>query len=422
MCPPWETRRLADRLAYFSISPADSTCGCCSCDALAAHAYAMDGVFVLLGTINALLLAACVRAGGARRAPAAIAAVVSASCRRMSPTLARHPARSLTCWFCCSPCSARALSADGVTRARSIACALALLVVVALLAKESAIVLPALWLIVAIGRGGLRRAITIVAPAALLAAACLVVPRRAPPTPPSTTQSAASAGDDQPQRRQDDRRFLRQQRHHDQQRQRARDRSCTRDTIGAQRARAEQGEQQNQQVSERAGPAVSVGDIRRQHECDRGDRCGCAPCTAGAHACCQQQGVDRSEQNKDPMHRIGVRGQRVREQQPQVEGQRAILKSTPVGPRKPRQVSHGGHIGAGPPLQFVEAQIAGIDDQRQLQQQQRCRQDKQGNARAQYLSRRCRNGHRHANGWVEPAQVIAKNSGSASAALWISAL
>ena len=43
--------------------------------ALAAHAYAMHAAFVVLGTINALLLAACVRIFGAERNTAAVAAV-----------------------------------------------------------------------------------------------------------------------------------------------------------------------------------------------------------------------------------------------------------------------------------------------------------------------------------------------------------
>ena len=157
--------------------------------ALAAHAYAMHAVFVLLGTFNALLLAACVRTAGARRGTAAVAAVAFV----LSPYVAyTHGwtgtlADLLVLLF--GMLGARALLGACAVRAGSIALLLALLVAAALLAKESAVVLPALWLIVAATRCGLRRALLLVAPAALVAAAYL-----APRIPVLWTSEAGSHG------------------------------------------------------------------------------------------------------------------------------------------------------------------------------------------------------------------------------------
>lgn len=145
--------------------------------AFAAHACAMHAAFVLLGTLNALLLAACLRALGTRRAAAASAAAAfvlspyAAYTHGWTGTLADL----LVLMF--GLLGARALAAPdaAAARARSIAFALALLALFALLAKESAVVLPALWLIIGLLRCGPRHALTRVAPAALVVAAYLAV-------------------------------------------------------------------------------------------------------------------------------------------------------------------------------------------------------------------------------------------------------
>jgi hypothetical protein len=142
--------------------------------ALAAHAYAMHAAFVVLGTINALLLAACVRIFGAERNTAAVAAVAFV----LSPSVAyTHGwtgtlAALLVLLFGLLGTLALLAAEHAPTRARAVV--LALLTLLALLAKESAIVLPPLWAIIALARQP-RRLPLLAVPAALIVAGYLIL-------------------------------------------------------------------------------------------------------------------------------------------------------------------------------------------------------------------------------------------------------
>jgi hypothetical protein len=144
--------------------------------ALAAHAYVMHAVFVVLGTVNALLLAACVRAFGAERNTAAVAAVAFV----LSPYVAyTHGwtgtlADLLVLLFGLVGTLMLLAPKRVPTRARAVAFVLALLTLLALLAKESAIVLPPLWAIIALARQP-RRLPLLAVPAALIVASYLIL-------------------------------------------------------------------------------------------------------------------------------------------------------------------------------------------------------------------------------------------------------
>lgn len=143
---------------------------------LAAHAYAMHAVFVVLGTVNALLLAACVRALGAERRIAAVAALAFV----LSPYVAyTHGwtgtlADLLVLLFGLLGTLALLAPERAPAQARAVAFVLALLTLLALLAKESAIVLPPLWAIIALARQP-RRLPMLMVPAALIVAGYLAV-------------------------------------------------------------------------------------------------------------------------------------------------------------------------------------------------------------------------------------------------------
>jgi len=144
--------------------------------ALAAHAYAMHAVFVVLGTVNALLLAACVRAFGAERNTAAIAAVAFV----LSPYVAyTHGwtgtlADLLVLLFGLLGTLALLAPEHARTRAYAVEFVLALLTLLALLAKESAIVLPPLWALIALARQP-RRLPLLAVPAALIVGGYLIL-------------------------------------------------------------------------------------------------------------------------------------------------------------------------------------------------------------------------------------------------------
>jgi hypothetical protein len=144
--------------------------------ALAAHAYAMHAVFVVLGTVNALLLAACVRAFGAERNTAAVAAVAFV----LSPFVAyTHGwtgtlADLLVLLFGLFGTLALLAPERAPTQARAVAFVLALLTLLALLAKESAVVLPPLWALIALARQP-RRLPLLAVPAALMVAGYLIL-------------------------------------------------------------------------------------------------------------------------------------------------------------------------------------------------------------------------------------------------------
>jgi len=144
--------------------------------ALAAHAYAMHAVFVVLGTVNALLLAVGVRTFGAERNTAAVAAVVFV----LSPYVAyTHGwtgtlADLLVLLFGLLGTLALLAPERPPTRVGVVAFVLALLTLLALLAKESAIVLPLLWAIVALARQP-RRLPLLAVPAALIVAGYLIL-------------------------------------------------------------------------------------------------------------------------------------------------------------------------------------------------------------------------------------------------------
>jgi hypothetical protein len=147
--------------------------------ALAARAFAMHAVFVVLGTVNALLLAACVRAFGAERNTAAVAAVAFV----LSPYVAyTHGwtgtlADLLVLLFGLLGTLALLALERAPTRARTVAFALALLTLLtllALLAKESAIVLPPLWAIIALARQPNRLPL-LAGPAALIVTGYLIL-------------------------------------------------------------------------------------------------------------------------------------------------------------------------------------------------------------------------------------------------------
>jgi hypothetical protein len=144
--------------------------------ALAARAYAMHAVFVMIGTVNALLLAACVRTFGAERPTAAVAVVAFV----LSPYVAyTHGwtgtlADLLVLLFGLLGTLALLAPERAPTRARTTAFVLMLLTLLALLAKESAIVLPPLWAIIASARGP-RRLLLLTVPAALIVAGYLIL-------------------------------------------------------------------------------------------------------------------------------------------------------------------------------------------------------------------------------------------------------
>jgi hypothetical protein len=142
---------------------------------LAAHACAMHALFVLLGTINALLLAACLRRLDVSRSTAAVAAVAFV----LSPYAAYTHGWTgtlgdlLVLLFGLLGVCAMLWWPDAARRNRLIALLLALLIILALLAKEAAVAVPPLWLAVAAARHGWRRAVAFVAPAALIVVACV---------------------------------------------------------------------------------------------------------------------------------------------------------------------------------------------------------------------------------------------------------
>ena len=145
--------------------------------AFAAHAVAMHTLFVLLGTLNALLLAACLRQLRVRPAVAAAAAVVfvlspyAAYTHGWTGTLADLLVVLLALAGALALIRGEAATAPAPYRAF----ALAFLAALALLAKESAVVVPVLWLALAFARQPPRAAIACVAPALVVVAAYLAV-------------------------------------------------------------------------------------------------------------------------------------------------------------------------------------------------------------------------------------------------------
>ena len=142
---------------------------------LAGHAYAMHALFVLLGTINALLLAACLRMLDAGRTTAAAAGAAFV----LSPYVAYTHGWTgtlgdlLVLLFGLLGACALLRRHDAGRHGRIIALLLVLLVILALLAKEAAVAVPPLWLAVAAARHGWRRAVAFVAPAGLVVIACV---------------------------------------------------------------------------------------------------------------------------------------------------------------------------------------------------------------------------------------------------------
>jgi hypothetical protein len=149
--------------------------------ALAAHAVAMHLLFVLLGTINALLLAACLLELRVRRVVAAAAAMAFV----MSPYAAyTHGwtgtlADLLVVMLGLAGALVLLRDEPAATGAPARACALAMLAALALLAKESAVVVPILWLALALARHTPRAGAIRVVPALIILAVYLAA--RAPP-------------------------------------------------------------------------------------------------------------------------------------------------------------------------------------------------------------------------------------------------
>jgi hypothetical protein len=145
--------------------------------ALAAHAWAMHALFVAVGTLDAVLLAACLRRLRARPLTANIAAVafVLSPCAAYTHGWTGTLADLLVALV--GLLGALVLLGDAATPARRRdAMALAALAALALLAKESAIVLPALWLALATTRSRSPRLLAErIAPAALVVLIYLAV-------------------------------------------------------------------------------------------------------------------------------------------------------------------------------------------------------------------------------------------------------
>ena len=65
----------------------------------------------------------------------------------------------------------------------------------------------------------------------------------------------------------------------------------------------------------------------------------------------------------------GMLEQEMREPEPQVEGQRPVLRRTEVQPRhRVEKPGTHAHVGIGRPLQFVVAVVAGVEDQPPLRE------------------------------------------------------
>ena len=132
---------------------------------LAAHAFAMHAVFVVLGTLNALLVSTALRAFGVRASVASVAAIVFVLSPYAAYTHGWTGTLADLLVLAFGLLGTLAVARDAANGAATLATvALIAIAAAALLAKESAIVLPLLWYIIAASRFGWRRATVVVAP------------------------------------------------------------------------------------------------------------------------------------------------------------------------------------------------------------------------------------------------------------------
>ena len=147
--------------------------------ALAAHAFAMHAVFVLLGSLNACLLAYCLALMNATRATAAVAALLFVCSPFVAYTHGWTGTLADLLVLMCGLVAFAALrtlpAAPSARRTTAVALVVAVAVLLALTAKESAVVLPLLLAFAAVAHAERRRVLGLTGLAGTIVALYLCV-------------------------------------------------------------------------------------------------------------------------------------------------------------------------------------------------------------------------------------------------------